>query len=199
MYKETGSLEVVCGSMFSGKSEELIRRIRRAIFGQKNVQVFKHSLDDRHSLTQIYSHNGNTLNAIPLSTHENLLELIAPQTQVIGIDEVQFFSNDIILVIDELVKSGKHVIVAGLDMDFKGVPFGPMPYLLAIADDIMKFKAVCVKTGKDAHFTQRLINGRPAKAEDPVILIGESNYYEARSRDAFEINKIPLKEYLNNK
>lgn len=197
--KSCGSLEVVCGSMFSGKSEELIRKIRRAIFGQKNVQVFKHSLDDRYNVTLIHSHNGTSINAVPISTHEALLELIAPQTEIIGIDEIQFFSNDIIFIIDELVKQGKHVIVAGLDLDFRGIPFGPVPYLMAMADSVTKLRAVCVKTGLDAHFTQRLINGRPASAYDPVILIGESNFYEARSREAFEIDEVPLKDYLQNK
>jgi thymidine kinase len=125
------------------------------------------------------------------------MHYIADETEIIGIDEVQFFDNDIIIAIDELVRKGKRIIAAGLDLDFRGVPFGPMPYLLALADEVLKLKAVCMKSGKDAHFTQRLIDGNPASYKDPIVRVGAQNLYEARSRDMYSIDYIPLKEYIN--
>jgi thymidine kinase len=198
-YKPNGSLDIICGSMFSGKTEELIRRMRRAIYGQKKVQVFKHNFDNRYLATFINSHNGEKLQAISASNVNEIIECIAPETEIIGIDEIQFFGKEIILAVDTLVKNGKKVIAAGLDLDFRGLPFGAMPYLLALADNVTKLKAVCVKTGKDAHFSQRIVNGRPARHNDEIILVGATECYEARSRDSFEIDKIPLEKYLENK
>jgi thymidine kinase len=128
-----------------------------------------------------------------------LREALNENAQVIGIDEVQFFGNDIILVIHDLINRGKRVIVAGLDLDFRGIPFGPMPYLLALGDDIVKLKAVCVKSGRDAHFTQRLVNGKPAGHSDPIILVGAQECYEARSRDCHEIDRVPLEEFVRTR
>jgi thymidine kinase len=196
---QSGRLEVICGSMFSGKSEELIRRMKRALYSQPLVQIFKHSFDNRSSLTHIHTHNGNKINAIPVSNLTELKDLILPETLVIGIDEIQFFDKDIILLIHELVSQGKRVVIAGLDLDFRGLPFGNMPYLLALADDVLKLKAICMKTGEEAHFSQRLINNKPANHNDPIILIGATDYYEARSRAAYEIDYIPLKEFLSHK
>lgn len=196
MYKETGRLEVICGSMFSGKSEELIRRIRRGMFAQKKIQVFKHSLDDRFSVAHVHSHKGEKIEAIPIHKSSYLDFFVESDTEIIGIDEIQFFDYNIITIIDNFVRQGKRVIVAGLDLDFRGVPFGPMPYLLALADEVIKLKAVCMKTGKDAHFTQRLVDGIPAKHDEPIVLVGAQNFYEARSRDAFKIDYIPLQEYV---
>lgn len=191
-----GRLEVVCGSMFSGKSEELIRRLRRAEFARQKVQAFKHSLDDRTTLEHIHAHSGEKLAAMPVSTPWQLEQLILEDTQIVGIDEVQFFDESIIVIVDALVRAGKRVIVAGLDLDFRGIPFGPMPVLLALADEVVKLKAVCVKTGADAHFTQRLEDGKPASYKTSYICIGGAECYEARSRDAYEIDHSPLAEYV---
>lgn len=194
MYK--GKLEVVCGSMFSGKSEELIRRMRRAEFARLKVQVFKHSLDDRATTEHIHAHSGDKLAAIAAERPEQIAALILSETQVIGIDEVQFFSNDIIALVYDLVQQGKRVIVAGLDLDFRGVPFGCMPALLAIADSVTKLKAVCMTCGSDAHFTQRLVNGLPAKSSDPLIVIGAQECYQARCRGCYAIDRDLVKEHV---
>jgi len=191
-----GRLEVVCGSMFSGKSEELIRRLRRAQFAHLPTRVFKHSLDERKTTTHINAHSGDTLEADPISTPQALYGRVTENTQVIGIDEVQFFSCDIITTIEDLVNSGRRVIVAGLDLDFRGLPFGCIPALLALADDITKLKAVCTQSREDAHFTQRLVNGKPAKHDDALIQVGAEECYEARARNCFEIDHRPLKEYV---
>ena len=190
-----GFLEVVCGSMFSGKSEELIRRLRRAEIAQQKVLVFKHSLDNRKTIDYIVSHNGNKLKAFALSSATEILELIDDDVSVIGIDEVQFFSNDIVNTIHTLINNGKRVIAAGLDLDFRGVPFGSIPLLMAIADNTTKLKAVCIKCGDNAHFTQRLINDQPAKYNDPVILVGAEEFYQARCRNCFIIDRSPIYNY----
>ncbi len=186
-----GSLEVICGSMFSGKSEELIRRLNRATFARLSVQTFKHSLDKRTAIENVASHNGNTFTAIPLENPDELLSLIKDETNVVGIDEIQWFSLDIIPVVCKLIELNKRVIVAGLDLDFKGVPFGCMPLLMSIADDITKLKAICIVCGNDAHFTQRLVNGKPAKFDDPIILVGSQECYQARCRSCHSIDKQP--------
>ena len=190
-----GHLEVVCGSMFSGKSEELIRRLRRAEIAQQKVLVFKHSLDTRKTIDYIVSHNGNKLKAFALSSATEILELVDDDVSVIGIDEVQFFSNEIVNTIHTLVNRGKRVIAAGLDLDFRGVPFGSIPLLMAIADSATKLKAVCIKCGDNAHFTQRLINNQPAKYNDPVILVGAEEFYQARCRNCFAIDRSPIYNY----
>jgi len=195
-HKEPGRLEVICGSMFSGKSEELIRRVRRSEYAKLPTQLFKHACDNRKTITHVHAHSGDKLAAFAVSTAEEMRSLILETTQVIGIDEVQFFSPDIVLLIDALVYAGKRVIVAGLDLDFRGIPFGHMPTLMALADDVTKLKAVCMVSGKDAHISQRLINGQPAKHTDPVILIGAQESYEARSRACHEIDRKPLEEYI---
>jgi thymidine kinase len=188
-----GSLEVICGPMFSGKSEELIRRLRRAKIARQNVVTFKNSLDNRHThaFEYVVSHDGNKIDAQPTS---NVNEIIALTEQinadVIGIDEVQFFPPAIINIICQLVEEhGKRVVVAGLDLDFRGIPFGPMPQLLAIADKITKLRAICSLCGVDAHFTQRLVNNQPANFDDPIILVGAQEAYQARCRTCFSINK----------
>lgn len=187
-----GSLEVVCGPMFSGKSEELIRLLRRAHIAKQKVLVFKHKIDDRYHSTAIASHDGNTVEAFPVA---NICEIKAildnNPASVVGIDEVQFFSKNIVALICEQVHAGKRVIVAGLDLDFRGVPFGCMPLLLAIADKITKLQAICSICGGDAHFTQRLINGIPANYSDPVIAVGTHESYQARCRACHLIDKIP--------
>src|SRR2546422_8613157 len=154
-----GSLEVVCGPMFSGKSEELIRRLRRAKIARQKVVIFKNGLDDRHANAYEYvvSHDGNKIDAHPIQDVKDIKAIaLQLQTDVIGIDEVQFFPKEVINIICDLIDTDKRVIVAGLDLDFRGVPFGPMPILLAIADKITKLQAICSLCGIDAHFTQRL-------------------------------------------
>lgn len=187
-----GKLEVICGPMFSGKSEELIRRLRRAKIAQQKVLTLKHKFDNRQTLTQVVSHDGNTFEAHPIESITTIIETVAQHNfDVIGIDEVQFFDTAILSVICTLIDQGKRVIVAGLDLDFRGVPFGPIPLLLAIADNITKLQSICTSCGSDAHFSQRLVNGAPAKYDDPVVLVGAQESYQARCRDCYTINKMP--------
>lgn len=192
--KAAGNLEVICGPMFSGKTEELIRRLRRAHIAKQRVTVFKHCFDDRYSFDTITSHTGEKLDAKPIETPEKLIEYVLKHpVDVVGIDEVQFFPASIISCIDELVAQGKRVIAAGLDLDFRCVPFGPMPTLLAIADMVTKLKAICTECGADAALSQRLINGKPAKHNDPIIMIGAQEHYQARCRSCYSIDQLPFK------
>lgn len=184
-----GRLEVICGSMFSGKTEELIRRLRRAELAQQKTHIFKPSIDIRRDPLTINSHNGAALAACAIQDSSLMLSQLDPRVSVIGIDEVQFFDAGIIDVIIRLVESGKRVLVAGLDMDFRGVPFGCMPVLLALADSITKLHAVCITCGADAHFSQRLINGKPARFDDPIIVVGAEECYQARCRNCFKLEQ----------
>lgn len=185
-----GSLEVICGPMFSGKSEELIRRLRRANIAKQKVAVFKPKLDTRRGVDIVSSHNGTCIDAIPVDNIETIISYMQQQAvQVVGFDEVQFFPPDIIAVICHLVEEGKRVVTAGLDLDFRGIPFGPVPTLLAIADQITKLQAICTECGHDAHHTQRLVNNQPARFDDPIILIGAQEAYQARCRNCFMIDK----------
>lgn len=191
-----GKLEVICGSMFSGKTEELIRRLRRAQIAQLKTQVFKHSLDNRLTTEYLHSHGGDKLSAIAVDTAMQIRDLVLPETQVIGIDEVQFFSLELIGVIHALLLQGRQIIAAGLDLDFRGVPFGCIPPLMAIGDTITKLKAVCIECGNDAHFTQRLVNGKPAQFTDPIILVGAQECYQARCRACYHIDQHPKEFYF---
>src|SRR5215216_47017 len=182
-----GSLTVITGSMFSGKTEELIRRLRRALYARRSVQVFKHALETRSDLTEIRSHNGVPHEAVAVSTSEELLERVEQATDVVAIEEAQFFDEGIVDACRRLADSGYEVIAAGLDMDFRGRPFGPMPALLAEADEVVKLRAICARCGRDASRSQRLINGRPAPASDPTILVGAQESYEARCRHCHEV------------
>ncbi len=190
-----GRLEVVCGSMFSGKTEELMRRLKRADYANQKVLALKHHLDKRRCVVpdSLTSHQGRERFAFMIGDNafgiEHILEMATTDIAVVGIDEVQFFSPEIVDIICTLVERGKRVIVAGLDLDFRGEPFGVMPVLMAIADEVTKFKAICTKCGHDAHHTQRLVNGNPAKYDDPLILIAAAECYEARCRDCFVIDK----------
>ncbi len=177
-----GQIEVICGSMFSGKSEELIRRIRRAEIAKQHIQVFSHSLDTRYGESKVASHNGSNLSATPVKNATQILEKLDPLTTVIAIDEAQFFDGQLLHVASELANRGIRVIVAGLDVDFRAEPFGPMPLLMAQAEQVEKLSAICVVCGEPASRTQRLINGKPAQYDDPVILVGASEVYEARCR-----------------
>lgn len=199
MIHKLGNLTVICGPMFSGKTEELLRRVRRAQYAKKKIQIFKHSIDNRYEKKYVIAHSGDKIEASLLTEPQALIDMIKIDTDIIAIDEIQFFGLEIIPTIITLREKGFEIIVSGLDLDFRGIPFGPMPYLLALADDIIKLKAVCFKTGKEAQYSQRLINGNPAKHTDPIILVAAIDFYEARSRDSFEIDYIPLKEYLDQK
>ncbi len=183
----SGWIEVVCGSMFSGKTEELIRRVRRAQIARQKVQVFKHSLDARYATREVASHNGIQLEAVPVESTAQLRGLIEPDTTVVAVDEGQFFDAGLVDLCGELANRGVRVIVAGLDMDFRGEPFGPMPQLMAEAEQVNKVQAICMVCGGLASRTQRLINDRPAAYDDPVIMVGADEVYEARCRKCHEV------------
>lgn len=178
----TGWIELICGSMFSGKSEELIRRVKRAEIARQKVQVFKPVIDNRYGMMQVSSHSGAHVDAMPVATAAEILAQANPYADVVAIDEVQFFDAAICEVCNELADQGKRVILAGLDMDFRGEPFGPMPTLLAMAEEVSKLHAICMECGAPATRTQRLIDGRPADYHDPLIVIGASEGYQARCR-----------------
>ena len=185
--RSRGHIELICGSMFSGKTEELIRRIRRAQIARQHVQVFSHRLDTRYGESQVASHSGVNWNAIPVQDANQILPQVAPDTTVIAVDEAQFFDWKIAEVVNLLADRGIRVIVAGLDLDFRGEPFGPMPLLMANAEHVDKLSAICVVCGEPASRTQRLINDAPAKYDDPVILVGASEVYEARCRHCHQV------------
>jgi thymidine kinase len=187
-----GWIEIVCGSMFSGKTEELLRRVRRAEIARKRVQLFKPAIDNRYGQVRVASHNGVAReDAVVVACADELLSLVRPDTDVVAIDEVQFFDMDIAAVCDTLADRGMCVIVAGLDQDFRGEPFGPMTQLLARAERVDKLNAICVTCSASASRTQRLIDGKPARYDDPVILVGGSESYEARCRSCHEVPGKP--------
>ena len=189
MKHDSGRLEVICGSMFCGKTEELIRRIRRAQIAKQNVQVFKHSLDDRYNgRGSLNSHGGAKIESQHVSHSSELL--VGPDTTVVAIDEAQFFDNGIVDVVNIHTGRDIRVILAGLELDFRGEPFGSMPQLLSLAEEVTKLRAICVICGELASKTQRIINGKPAHYADPVILVGADETYEARCRK----HHIVLKE-----
>lgn len=188
-----GWVELVCGSMFSGKTEELLRRVRRSEIARKQVQLFKPKVDDRYGLTRVASHMGTAREDVQVVDSVTALSaLILPDTDVIAIDEVQFFDWQIANVCDDLADVGKRVIVAGLDQDFRGEPFGPMPLLMSMAERVDKLHAICVVCGAPASRTQRLIDQRPARYDDPIILVGGSESYEARCRNCHEVPGTPV-------
>ncbi len=180
---KTGWVEVICGVMFSGKSEELIRRIKRATIAKQKVQVFKPDIDNRYDPLFVNSHSGIKVQALSIKQDAKILDYIDQDTNVVAIDEIQFFSQDIIKDIEKIAGMGIRVILAGLDLDFKGQPFGIMPQILCIAEYVDKLHAICVKCTSPATRTQRLINEQPARYEDPIILVGASESYEPRCRD----------------
>ncbi|MBO8165331.1 MAG: thymidine kinase [Brevibacillus sp.] len=186
-----GWLEVVCGCMFSGKSEELIRRVRRAKYGKLRTQVFKPLLDDRYHAMAVVSHNGTTEDAVAVAHSCDVWKAVRPDTDVVAIDEVQFFDDGIVDVAEALANRGVRVICAGLDLDFRGEPFGATPTLLAKAEFTTKLHAICVVCGSPATRTQRLIEGKPAHYHDPVILVGTAESYEARCRHCHEVPGKP--------
>ncbi|MGD8998492.1 MAG: thymidine kinase [Anaerolineae bacterium] len=186
--KPTGGwIEVICGSMFSGKTEELIRRLRRAQIAKQEVQVFKHTIDTRFAEREVTSHNGVQIDAIPVEDAAQVQEMLRPDANVVAIDEAQFFEDEVVSLCEDLADQGVRVIVAGLDMDFRGEPFGPIPALMARAEQVHKLQAICVKCGGPASRTQRLIDGKPAAYSDPVIFVGASEVYQARCRGCHEV------------
>jgi thymidine kinase len=176
--------------MFCGKTEELIRRVRRAKIARQKVQVFKPAIDTRYAKREVMSHNGMQVNAVPVENVTQLQTLIDQDTTVVALDEMQFFDDAVLTLCDELAAQGMRVIVAGLDMDFRGEPFGPMPALMARAERVDKLQAICVVCGGPASRTQRLIDGRPAAYDDPIILVGASEVYEARCRGCHKVGMI---------
>ncbi len=188
-FHQTGGwIEVVAGVMFSGKSEELIRRVRRAIIARKRVQVFKSHLDERYAgIYSISSHDGRTVEAIPADSASQIALQIDPMAHVIAIDEAQFLDEGVIPLVTSLAGRGRRVIIAGTDTDFRGEPFGPMPALMAVAEVVDKLHAICVLCGGPASRNQRLIGGQPAPYDSPTIMVGGTESYEARCRMCFSI------------
>ncbi len=193
--KQDGWIEVVSGVMFSGKSEELLRRVRRALIAGKRVQVFKSHLDDRYGgVYEVTSHDGRKIEAIPVNTAAQISRQVRPDTQVVAIDEAQFLDPAVVSLVEGLADQGTRVIVAGTDMDFRGQPFGSIPELLAIAEKIDKLNAICVRCGDVATRNQRLIDGAPAPAEGPTIQVGGSETYEARCRRCHEVPAVDRRQ-----
>ena len=182
-----GSIEVVCGSMFSGKTDELIRRLVRATIAKQNVQVFKPAIDIRYAVEKVTSHAGSNFDATPIEKSIDILSKIDKNTTVVGIDEAQFFDAEIVQITQQLAARGIRVLVAGLDTDFRGEPFGPMPVLMSVAERVDKLHAICMVCGDEASRTQRLVNGKPARFDDPVVIVGASEMYEARCRVHHEV------------
>lgn len=191
-----GHLEVICGPMFSGKSEELIRRMKRTKIAKKPTIVFKPSIDTRRGVEYVTSHDGGKIPAYPVENPAEILEIVTDEIQVVGIDEAQFFSAELIPVVLELTEAGKFVIIAGLNLDFRAVPFGPMPTLLALADTVTKLSAICIVCGQEAFFTQRLVDDKPARYDDALVKVGAEETYQARCRQCYTIDKKA--EWQNN-
>lgn len=190
-----GWIEVICGSMYAGKTEELLRRIRRIEYAKKTILVFKPKLDNRYSECEVVSHNNERVKSINISNPKDILKYIDPLPYAIAIDEVQFLGKETIEICESLANRGIRVILAGLDKDFRGEPFGIMPELLARAEYVTKLNAICQVCGAPATRTQRIINGRPAKYSDPIILVGAKEHYEARCRHCHVVDGKPNNEF----
>lgn len=190
---KNGFIEVVCGPMFAGKTEELIRRIKRLEYAKQNVLVFKPKIDTRYDKDEIVSHNMSKKPSIIIDKSEEIISYVKDDTDAVVIDEVQFFDHDIVQIAEDLADKGIRVIVGGLDRDFRGEPFGPMPDLLSRAEFVTKLTAICVKSGLPATRTQRIINGKPANYKDATILVGANESYEPRSRHYHEVPGKPKK------
>ncbi len=183
--RRPGRIEVVCGSMFSGKTEELIRRMKRAVFAHQKVEIFKPAIDTRYSDEDVVSHDSNSIRSTPVESSASIL-LLSSDIDVVGIDEAQFLDDGLVDVCNQLANRGIRVIIAGLDMDFKGVPFGPIPALCAIADDVTKVHAICVKCGNLAYLSHRIVSG------DKRVMLGEQTEYEPLCRECYQ--KAVLKQ-----
>lgn len=187
MPKPLGKITVVCGSMFAGKSEELIRLARRALYAKRVVQVFKPKIDDRYDQTMVVTHMGVRHEAVAVDNVADLRAKLDPAAQTVLIEEAQFFDDSIVDLAVELADRGVEVVLAGLDQDFRRKAFGPMAALLAVADDVVKLRAICMKCGAPASHTYRSVDGRPAKENDPIVLIGATERYEARCRNCYRL------------
>lgn len=187
MRHHSGAVEVIVGSMFSGKTDELIRRLRRATIAKQKVQVFKPAIDDRFGETKVTSHAGNDFDAFPIRSAAQILDHLDNDTTVVAVDEAQFFDLEIVQIIQRMADDGMRVIAAGLDTDFRGEPFGPIPTLMAQAERVDKLHAICMVCAEEASRTQRLLDGKPAHYDDPVVIIGASELYEARCRKHHEV------------
>lgn len=188
---QDGYVEVISGCMFAGKTEELLRRIRVLGYGREKIQLFKPLIDDRYEKEMVVSHAGNRHESIQIKHAKDILDYIDENSAIVAIDEVQFFDNDIIMVIDKLADSGIRVMVAGLDLDFRGEPFGVMPTLITKAEFVVKLTAICIRCGAPGTRSQRIIDGRPADYYDPVIMVGASESYEAVCRHCHEVPNKP--------
>jgi len=188
-----GFLEVISGCMFAGKTEELIRRIKVLEYAKKKIMVFKPQIDNRYSETKVVSHAGSSVESVSITKASEILEYVKKDTEVVAIDEVQFLDDDVIEICELLASRDIRVMVAGLDTDFRGEPFSVMPTLITQAEFVVKLTAVCVKCGAPATRTQRMVNGAPANYDDPIILVGAQESYEARCRHCHDVRNKPIK------
>ena len=196
--KKLGRIEVITGPMFAGKTEELIRRVRRAEFAKENIVVFKPLIDDRYAQNEVVSHNNSRTRSVNIRAAKEIFEYIDEKTNIIAIDEVQFLDDEVVSISEQLANRGMRVIVSGLDQNFRGEPFSFMPDLLALADEVLKLTAVCVICHAPATKTQRLVNNEPANFNDPLIVVGASDSYEARCRHCHEVPGRP-NDFLKKK
>ncbi len=189
--QKDGWIEVIAGPMFAGKTEELLRRVKRLEYAKKHVVVFKPLLDDRFSESEVVSHNNNSTKSVNISYAKQIFDFIDDQTEVVAVDEIQFLDCEAVGIMEYLASRGIRVIVSGLDKDFRGEPFSFMPKLLSLAEYVTKLTAICVKCGKPATRTQRMVNGKPARYVDPIIMIGAEESYEARCRACHKVYRKP--------
>ncbi|MGE0002835.1 MAG: thymidine kinase [Candidatus Izemoplasmatales bacterium] len=187
-----GWIEVITGPMFAGKTEELIRRVKRLEFAKQNIIVFKPTIDTRYAQNEVVSHNNNRTRSINITKSSEIMDYVDDYTEVVAIDEIQFLDEAAVEICEYLANNGVRVIVSGLDRDFRGEPFSFMPKLLSIAEEVTKLSAICVKCHTPATRTQRIINGKPAQYDDPIILVGAQDSYEARCRHCHEVPGRPI-------
>jgi len=189
--QKDGWIEVITGPMFAGKTEELLRRVKRLEYAKKNIVVFKPLMDDRYAENEVVSHNDTRTRSVNISLAKEIFDYVDKETQVVAIDEIQFLDDEAAKICEHLASLGVRVIVSGLDKEFRGEPFSFMPKLLAMAEYVTKLTAICVKCGAPATRTQRIVNGKPAKYNDPIVLIGAEESYEARCRSCHKVYRKP--------
>ncbi len=189
--QKDGWIEVICGPMFAGKTEELLRRVKRLEYAKKNIIVFKPLIDNRYAANEVVSHNNNRTRSVNISYARQILDYVNKDTEVVAVDEIQFLDGEAVQICEFLASKGIRVIVSGLDKDFRGEPFSFMPKLLAMAEYVTKLTAICVVCGIPATRTQRMVNGKPAKYNDPIVLIGAEESYEARCRSCHKVYRKP--------